>query len=85
MPPGSAAPGSNAVRPHCSDVATFVPFCQGLPGSMSAVSSPFATAQRRIAFETNSEPYRTQAHGPLLSRWAIDVALQIGDRNGSVP
>ena len=43
---------------------SFVPFCQGLPGSMSAVSSPFATAQRRIAFETNS--------GPLSERSTTD-------------
>ena len=33
-----------------------VPFCQGLPGSMWAVSMPSAVVQRRIALETNSGP-----------------------------
>jgi hypothetical protein len=33
-----------------------VPFCQGFPGAMCAVSMPSAVVQRRIALETNSGP-----------------------------
>jgi hypothetical protein len=33
-----------------------VPFCQGLPGSLSALPIPSATIHFRIAFETNSGP-----------------------------
>jgi len=32
------------------------PFCQGLPGSINAVSIPCATIQDKSAFDTNSGP-----------------------------
>ncbi len=32
------------------------PFCQGLPGSITAVSTPASVIQRRIACDTNSGP-----------------------------
>ena len=35
---------------------SFKPFCQGLPGSMCAVSICAPVSQRRIARETNSGP-----------------------------
>ena len=50
-----------------------VPFCQGLPGSLSALPIPSATIHFRIAFETNSGPLseRMKAGAPwMLTRRA---------------
>ena len=36
---------------------SFVPFCQGFPGSISAVSMCWLASQRKMARETNSGPW----------------------------
>ena len=59
---------------------SFVPFCQGLPGAMNAVSMPARLSQPSTASETNSGPLslRMTRGAPRMSQTGLSDPSRFG-------